>query len=51
MLYWIMDVNDMYYMDRTHVHACTYVHTDKLSIEHTSVGVIHACPINVVEFN
>ena len=49
MLYWIMDVNDMYYMDHTHVH--TYVHTDKLSIEHTSVGVIHACSIIVVEFN
>ena len=42
MLYWIMDANDMRYVN------CTYVRTHaqaKFSIEHTSVGLAHTRPI------
>ena len=39
MLYWIMDANDMRYVNRTDVR--THVQT-KFSIEHTSVGLAHA---------
>ena len=38
MLYWIMDANDMQYVNRTHAQT-------KFSIEHTSVGLAHAHPI------
>ena len=52
MWYWIVDANDMQYVDvhtdirmyvRTYVR--TYVHTDKFSTLHTSVELAHTCPI------
>ena len=41
MLYWIVDANDMQYVD------CTYARTEKVSIEHTSVRLTHAHPMKV----
>ena len=43
MLYWIMDANDMRYVNRTYRRT----HAQKnFSIEHTSVGLTHARPIS-----
>ena len=44
MLYWIMDANDMRYVDHTHtcMHACAV----KFLIELPSVGLTHARPIS-----
>ena len=46
-LYLIMDANDMRYVNRTDVR--THAQT-KFSIEHTSVGLAHARPMNLRRF-